>query len=181
MKRYLLLLLALTFISCAPKVKTLDPEEKCHKPLKTTFEQFDRLKGLVGKWKGIHKTAKGKESVQIEYQLTSGGSALVEKLFPGTPHEMVSVYTPTKTATGSTVTMTHYCMLGNQPRMQINTADKKAIFFDFLDAKNMASAKDPHMHSLKIKLIDSYHFTQEWTFYQDGKKTKVETFSYSRK
>jgi len=35
----------------------------------------------------------GDSSVGVSYHVTAAGSAVVETLFPGTPHEMVSVYT----------------------------------------------------------------------------------------
>ena len=180
MKKYLLFPLLLTLISCAPKAKISVAEHQCPKPVEVSSGQFDKLKTLVGTWQGKHKGEKGMEDVKVEYQLTSGGSTLVEKLFPGTPHEMVSIYTPTKTATGSTVTMTHYCMLGNQPRMQLKTSDAKTMFFDFVDGANIASSKDAHMHSLKIKLTDHKHLTQEWSFYNAGKKIKTEVFHFVR-
>jgi hypothetical protein len=43
--------------------------------------------------------------VRVEYRVTGAGSAVVETLFPGTPHEMVTVYHARK----GVLCMTHYC------------------------------------------------------------------------
>ena len=47
----------------------------------------------------------------------------VEKLMPGTPHEMISTYNDEN---GGLV-MTHYCMLHNQPKLKLVSADDKQI------------------------------------------------------
>ena len=52
-------------------------------------------------------------------KVTAGGSAVHETLFPGSAHEMVSVYH----LDGADLVMTHFCALGNQPRMK---ADPKS-------------------------------------------------------
>src|SRR5207237_10320126 len=71
--------------------------------------RFDRLKKLAGDW-----TTGGAEPATASFRVTAGGSAVVETLFAGTPHEMVTVYT----ADGDDVKLTHYCMLGNQPTLR---------------------------------------------------------------
>ena len=66
---------------------------------------------------------------------TAGGSAVQETQFPGTPMEMVSVYH----LDGADLVMTHYCVLGNQPRMKADPkspADK--IHFTFASGTKVA-------------------------------------------
>ena len=86
--------------------------------------------------------------------MTAGGSAVHEALFPGQPHEMVSVYT----VDGPDLVMTHYCMLGNQPRMK---ADPKSpanqIRFQFAGGANLDPAKDKHMHDATLTIVDTDH------------------------
>ena len=177
MKKILLISLVMLF---ACKHQAVVPQEEHPMPVQVSSKQFDQLKTLAGTWEGAHRTAKGNEPAKVEYQITSGGSAIVEKLFPGTPHEMVSIYTPTKTQNGSTVLMTHYCMLGNQPRMELTKADAKSMHFSFVEGTNITSDKDMHMHALKITFKDQNNFTQEWTSFKDGKAMKPEVFTYSR-
>ena len=86
--------------------------------------EFAQLKNLVGSWKGTQETPEGTREVIVEYHLTSAGTALVEKLFPDTEHEMLSVYH----GDGDKVVMTHYCAFGNQPRMKMaKTGNSKTI------------------------------------------------------
>ena len=73
-----------------------------------------------------------------------------ETLFPGTPNEMISMY---HLADGQLV-MTHYCAMGNQPRMkldaQASTPDKLVFAFD--GGTNFDPAKDGHVHSGSLTL-----------------------------
>ena len=121
-------------------------EKECNEcKVKTVVPQFGKLKQLVGEWEGVHKnmmTGK-REKVVVTYRLTAGGSALIETLFPGTPHEMVSVYH----GDGDDLVMTHYCMLGNQPTMRSEDGpDANPITFEFDGGTGIKSIKDPHMH-----------------------------------
>ncbi|HEX5044348.1 MAG TPA: hypothetical protein VFV75_15685 [Candidatus Polarisedimenticolaceae bacterium] len=48
---------------------------------------FDRFKALAGDWVSAEDTEYAKKGDLIaRYHLTGGGSAVVEDLFPGTPH-----------------------------------------------------------------------------------------------
>src|SRR5215813_2467787 len=81
--------------------------------------EFERLKGLVGTWKGTGDMGQGPMDFTVEYRLISGGSALEERVFAGTPKEMVTMYYDRNGKLG----LTHYCMLGNRPGMQLKSAD----------------------------------------------------------
>src|SRR5262245_19588365 len=74
---------------------------------------FEKFKQLAGEWQGTGDGAHGKD-MRVKYQVTSGGSAVVETVFPGTDHEMVTVIHPD----GDDLLLTHYCLLGNQPQMK---------------------------------------------------------------
>src|SRR5260221_14638225 len=91
---------------------------------------IDPLKQLEGEWSG--KAGHGGEETidaTVIYRATANGTAVMETLFPGTPHEMVSMYT----ASGKHIALDHYCSMGNQPRMmsRATTADGE-IRFDFV-------------------------------------------------
>ena len=67
---------------------------------------------------------------------------MVEVLFPGSEHEMVTVYHQD----GDDLLLTHYCSARNQPRMKCNgEAEPNLLRFEFVDATNMRSTNDPHM------------------------------------
>ena len=139
-------------------------------------KEFERMKGLVGVWEGTSDMPKEGPKVRVEYRLSSGGSAIVETLFPGTAEEMISVYYDNK----GQLTMTHYCALRNQPRMKLQTADGQSLHFVFVDGTNMDPMKDAHMHSLSISFVDKNHIIQKWTLFVDGKEKEKSVFELSR-
>jgi hypothetical protein len=137
---------------------------------------FERMKSLVGAWEGTANMPKEGGKVRVEYRLSSGGSAVVENLFPGTPHEMISVYYDNK----GKLTMTHYCALRNQPRMNLEKADAQNLYFMFAGGSNIDPKKDAHMHSLTISFVDKDHIVQKWALFAGGKQTEMSVFELTR-
>jgi hypothetical protein len=150
--------------------------EHSHLPYSGSKE-FERMKELAGVWEGTssHMPMEGGK-VRVEYRLSSGGSSVVETLFPGTAHEMISVYYDN---TGR-LTMTHYCALRNQPRMKLQNADGQNLHFAFVDGSNIDPLKDAYMHSLTISFVDKDHIVQKWTLFADGKEKETSVFELSR-
>ena len=143
----------------------------------TGDKQFETIKSLVGTWEGYKEDEKDKP-VALSYELSGGGSAVIEKIFKGTPKEMVTVYHHN----GDKLMLTHYCMLGNQPRMGAAKSDSdKKINFRFIDGTNMNAKKDAHMHNLSLTLVSANQLKQEWTLYNEGKPGPMTTFVFSRK
>ena len=141
-------------------------------------KEFDTLKGLVGTWEGKAKMGGDKEElVKVVYELTSGGTAIVEKLMPGTPNEMVTVYHKD----GKTLGMTHYCALGNQPHMMLKKADASTMVFEMTKVQGISSIKEPHMHAVTLTMPDKDTLNQEWTHFSDGKKSMTVHLSFKRK
>jgi hypothetical protein len=125
---------------------------------------LEKLKSLVGTWQG--KTAKG-QPVEDTFSLTAGGTAVMGDDRMGS-EEMLSLFY----VDGNRLLMTHFCPSGNQPRMQATISpDLKTISFDFLDATNLPSPQAGHMHHAIYIFSDSDHYSQEWTWMQDGKGT----------
>jgi len=124
---------------------------------------FDRLKTLEGEWEAT--TAEGK--TRIIYNVISNGTALLETIVS---ENMVSVYHPD----GNGILMTHYCAAGNQPRMRAQAPSSDSIVFQYVDAANLKSRSDGHMHRLVIKFKDANHVTQVWTWKEGEKETNSE-------
>jgi hypothetical protein len=137
---------------------------------------FERLKALAGVWEGTSNMGKEGGKTKVEYRLSSGGSSIVETLFPGTPHEMVSVYFDNK----GQLTMTHYCALRNQPTMKLQNADAQNLNFMFAGGTNIDPQKDAYMGSLTITFVDKNHIVEKWTLIQDGKEKETSVFQLSR-
>jgi hypothetical protein len=127
---------------------------------------LDKIKKLVGTWVAADKDGKPTDQVVSVFKLTGAGSAVHETIMPGTAHEMVSVYH----LDGKDVVLTHYCALGNQPKMKLDPASKdKELKFVFAGGTNIDPAKDMHMHEGSITLVDDDHIEWTWYGYADGK------------
>lgn len=135
--------------------------------------EFSQLKSLAGSWEG--KTSQG-APVKIDYQLTSGGSALMSTIHEhGDMISMIHLDGPDK------LLLTHYCSMGNQPRMVASASpDGKTITFKFLDATNLESPESGHMDNVVIAMAGPDHHTEQWNFSDHG-KVVTEKFDLQRK
>lgn len=140
-------------------------------------EAFERLKSLAGHWEAT-PTPDMKATLDVE--LTSGGSAIVEKFHmvnEGKAEDMVTVYY----LDGDQVKLTHYCEAGNQPTMRgTYSPETKTLVFDFVSATNLKSPNDGHMHHATYTFLDNDHFKTTWTFRKDQKDAFTEDVTYVR-
>ncbi len=139
---------------------------------------FDQLKGLAGQWQGHLASADG-PATTVTYELTANGSAVVEKLFPGTPHEMMSVYS----MDGDDLVLTHYCAIGNQPRMKLvkTGTNPTSMTFDFTGGTNLVAATDTHIHGGSIRILDGGRLEEDWSVYTKGQPTASHRFFLARR
>lgn len=145
-----------------------------HQPKVTA--NFEAMKALVGTWTGKTEMGGKPMDTTVVYELTSGGTALVEKLAPGTPHEMVTVYADN----GKTINVTHYCAGGNQPMYTLKTAKDGTYDFEMKGVQGISSLKEEHMHGVKLTLKDG-KLIQDWTNYSGGKKAGNTKFEFTKK
>lgn len=130
---------------------------------------LDKMKTLAGTWVVADKDGKPTDEVVSVIKVTAGGSAVHETLFPGQPHEMVSIYT----ADGSDLVLTHYCMLGNQPRMKASTKSlTNKLNFEFAGGSNLDPKKDRHMHAAILTIVDPDHYEMEGIGWENGAPVK---------
>jgi len=112
----------------------------------------------------------------VLYEVTSNSSAVIETLFPGTPHEMVSVYHDE----AGKLQMTHYCAFGNQPKMTVISSTENELQFEFSDNNTIDPAAESHMHSLTISFNEDGSIQHQWSMYQEGKETGKTVIQLSR-
>jgi len=122
-----------------------------------------KLKALEGHWVGPavwdQGGQKGNVEFEVSYQVTSAGKAVLEKMMPGTPGEMVTVYH----LDGGDLVLVHFCISGNQPRMKhVPSSDPNDLPFRCLGGTNMTEA-DSHMHSVRLRILDADHIRGDWS------------------
>lgn len=135
---------------------------------------FARLKTLVGEWQADTDMGKAK----LSYELIAGGTSLVERESGEKMPAMLTVYH----MDGNRLMLEHYCMAGNQPRMEARSFDPETgeVRFQFLDATNLANRDAGHMHNATIRVADNEHLTANWEFYEGGQRKSTESFQYTR-
>jgi hypothetical protein len=165
---------SLTWVRAAEPVKKADDMKCCAIDPKAAAT-LDRIKKLEGTWT-TSPASPGAPAMSVVFKPTSGGSAVIETMFPGSDHEMINLFT----ADGDKVLLTHYCMLGQQPRMrQTASSDDKTMKFEFVDGGNIKSRDEGHMDAVALT-IDGDKLTEDWTFYADGKAVEHKVFEYQK-
>lgn len=139
--------------------------EESAKP-KPGSPEFERMKTLVGTWRGKTDMGQGPIDMTVHYRLLAGGSVLEERVFAGTPNEMVTMFYDQ----AGKLAMTHYCMFGNRPGMLLKSSDAKTIKFDFDKTCGIDPKKESHMHALTITFDDADTITTSCKAFMDGKE-----------
>ncbi|HET8539303.1 MAG TPA: hypothetical protein VFL83_05475 [Anaeromyxobacter sp.] len=139
---------------------------------------FEKLKALSGSWEGKAGHGEKLGPAAARWETISAGTAVMETLFPGTDHEMRSVYF----LDGGDLVLTHYCAMGNQPRMRLSPASTdRELVFDFAGGTNLDPARDVHVHSGRLKLVGPDALEAEWSVWGGGKQTGANRFVLERK
>jgi hypothetical protein len=127
---------------------------------------LDRFKSMVGTWQG---KSPSRGSSEVSYHLAAGATAVMaDTNMAG--HEMASMYY----VDGDQLLMTHFCPSGNQPRMKaVVSPDLNTVSFDFMDATNLPGPNAGHMHRAVFLFSDADHYTEEWTWKEEGNDTKM--------
>ena len=127
---------------------------------------LEKLKKLAGTWVEADADGKPTDKVVSVIKVTAGGSAVTETLFPGQPMEMESVYHLDK----GDLVMTHYCVLGNQPRHKADpVSPANQIKWIFTGGTNLDPAKDKHMHGGTLTIVDADHIEFAGEAWENGK------------
>lgn len=137
---------------------------------------FEMLKSLAGEWRG--NVGKPGNPGGIDYRVTAGGSVVMETLFPGTDHEMISMYFLNR----GELMLTHYCAAGNQPEMLYDRkhSGSDELAFKFDGGRGFSMRDDLHIHNGAIKLHDARHIEAEWTSWNQGKPGATHHFVLTR-
>jgi hypothetical protein len=172
MNRSFVLVSLLALGACSTTQSSLSDNE-------TARSQLELLKSLEGEWVSTSTMGGETNEAVTTFHVTGAGSAVQETLLKGTDHEMVSMYH----IDGGRLMHTHYCAMGNQPRMVAVAPTRHGeIPFEFKDATNMSSMNDMHMHQMKIWVKDANHVEEWWQGWENGKAGEHEAhFVLTRK
>jgi hypothetical protein len=136
-------------------------------------ESFERLKLLVGEWRG--RTPQGRD-IRVSYRLTANASALVETWDLGLGRESMTIYYMDE----KELLASHFCPLGNQPRLSLKRASADRLDFEFRDGSNLDPATDAHQQSFWIEFQGSDAIVRSET-YREGDSEETEAVRYERR
>lgn len=138
--------------------------------------EFERLKTLVGTWTGKVDMGQGPVEMNIEFRLAAAGTVLEERLAPGTPMEMVTMFYDK----AGKLAATHYCVLGNRPEMALKTADAKSITLDFDSCCGIDAKKEAHMHGMTLSFDDANTITTSCKAIMNGQEAPEHNSTFKR-
>ena len=143
-----------------------------------TVAPLDRFRALSGDWVAAEDGEMAKQGDLVaRYHLTGSGTAVVEDVFPGTPHQMTTVYH----LDGPDLVLTHYCMGGNQPRMRAKATAAPKIEFLFDGGTNIDPKRDSHMHEATFEFVGADELKSTWVEFEGGKPSMTVKMHLVRK
>lgn len=138
------------------------------------------IKELAGTWVQVGEDGQPGEQVISQFAVTAGGNAVIETLFPGSEHEMVSVYF----TDGEDLVLSHFCVLGAHPRL-IATREEATgdVVFRCPGAGNnfKQCAETHHMHEGRMRRVGDDRIECRWTPLKDGQAEEAVTFVLARR
>jgi hypothetical protein len=82
---------------------------------------------------------------------------------------------------GDALIMTHYCAVGNQPRLKARPGGPESeITCEFMDATNLKSPDDMHIAGLKITFVNDDEIVAAWRGSAGGKDQGGPAFKLKR-
>jgi len=174
----ILLLISAFVLSCQVPVRGTGEEERATQQ-HHNHVTLSHLEGLLGVWEQADDKGNSTGEVITEFRSTAGGAAIVEIIFPGQPHEMVTLYYTSPEG----LFMTHYCAVGNHPNLaaSIDKATGDLLFRCMGAGANFhACASTNHMHDVRYHL-EGDHLTATWHSMEDGKLGDDLVFSLVRR
>lgn len=140
---------------------------------------LEAMESFVGTWVEADDDGKPTDKVMSIVVKTASGSVIMERLFPGTDDEMITMY---YTENGE-LKLTHYCGCTNHPIMKAaHDAAGNLIFNCIGKGENFADCKTTtHMHDAIYRFDgkDKVHTT--WRMMDGGEAGHIGDFHFVRK
>ena len=138
---------------------------------------FERVKSLAGTWEWELDMGQGPMTFKSIYKVTSGGSSVVETTMAGTPMEMVTIYHDNSK---KRLTMTHYCMLHNQPKLVFKSLKENKLSMQLAKNADIDVAKEEHMHAMILTFVSKDKIIQNWSNFKGGKLKHAMDMEFER-
>jgi hypothetical protein len=188
MKRYLVV--AAAFVLSALVVEPVKAQEASHThtPREAAAElskarfrfsaELEKVKGLVGRWEGTtSRVANGSLTAVVTYEVTGAGSAVIEKLFPGTNAEMTTVYHDDSTGR---LVADHYCNAANQPKLRLTESKGERLYFVLSPDSDIKADLEGHAHELTLLVGADGTLTHDWLNHYLGAPAAKRNISLTR-
>lgn len=118
----------------------------------TAVSQFRKMTTLAGEW-----TTQEHPSLRIIFELTAGGTVVVERWMVGERMHSMTVYHLDRDA----LMATHYCPQGNQPRLIMDSdSSENHVSFSFYDSTNLENLEQSHQHQLSFDFSSTGQITR---------------------
>ncbi len=156
-ERLVLLAVVLTVLVAVPVAA--DPAQ----PAGAAAQALERFKALAGQWEGTSSHGK----VNVSYEVVAHGTAVLERLeMHGEEghQDMITLYH----LDGDSLMLTHYCAVGNQPRMRAADPARDQVRFDLIDITALPSLDAGHMHRARFTFENADKLTSAWTWRENG-------------
>jgi len=124
-----------------------------------TKTEFEKLKTLEGKWVGtLERTDGTSDFLNLEYSITSNGSALLEESNTG-GIEMLSIFN----TQNNQLLVTHYCGLQNKPVALLESENNGTYYFKTdHNRSGLDSSKEAFVGYWKFVIVDDSTLQYEY-------------------
>jgi len=176
MKRYFVVAAAFVVSALITARVTAQEASHVHTPREAAAElskarfrfssDLEKIKGLAGRWEGTtSRVADGSLTAIVTYEVTAAGSAVIEKLFPGTKAEMTTVYHDDSTGR---LVADHYCNAANQPKLRLMESSGERLYFVLSPDSDIKADLENHAHELTLLVGVDGTLTHDWLNYYLG-------------
>lgn len=158
----------------SPKASDTPPQDVVY----DAASAFEFLKTLTGDWEMSGDHDHGGGSNAVNFRTTAAGSSVIQTLFAGEPHEMISMFH----MDGDTLLLTHYCALQNAPVMKFEKTDKPGeLKFVFHGGTNFDPKVDAHVHEGVFQIKDANTLETKFVSYTSGQPDETPAGTLKRK
>lgn len=139
--------------------------------------RLEDVERLVGDWEEVGSDGKPTGTIVSSYRPTAAGTAVLETVFPGTKHEMVTLYREE----GGALVLTHYCVSGNQPEFRAERTAPNQIVYRMTKISNLDEKNEPHMRQGTVTWLGEDSIRTEWLEYRGDEVTFTARYQLTRR